>query len=51
MCDMEGKLNEQIKLFRNKLKISPNIVVIYDSSAEGEMNKKRDAFSELAFSS
>ena len=44
VCDVEGKLNEWIKLFKDTLK------VIDDCSAEGKINKKRDALSEFAFS-
>ena len=50
MCDMEGKLNEWIKLFKNMLKGYQTLFIIDDCSAEGEINKKRDALSELAFS-
>ena len=51
VCDMEGKLNEWIKLFKNTLKGYQTLFIINDCSAEGEINKKRDALSELAFSS
>ena len=51
MCDIEGRLNEWIKLFKNTLKGHQTLFVIDDCSAEGEINKKRDALSELAFSS
>ena len=50
MCDIEGKLNEWIKLFKNALKGYQTFFIIDDCSAEGEINKKRDALSELAFS-
>ena len=50
VCDMEGKLNEWIKLFKNMLKGHQTWFIIDDCSAEGEINKKRDALSELAFS-
>ena len=50
MCDVEGKLNEWIKLFKNTLKGHQTLFVINDCSAEVEINKKRDALSELAFS-
>ena len=50
MCDVEGKLNEWIKLLKNMLKGHNTLFVIDDCSAEGEINKKRDALSELAFS-
>ena len=49
--DVEGKLNEWIKLFKNTLKGYQTWFIIDDYSAEGEINKKRDALSELAFSS
>ena len=50
MCDVEGKLNERIKLFKNMFTGHQTLLVIDDCSAEGEINKKRDALSELAFS-
>ena len=50
MCDVEGKLNELIKLFRNTLKFCQTLFIIYNCSAEGKINKKRDALSKLAFS-
>ena len=50
MCDLEGKLNEWIKLFKNTLKGYQTLYIINDCSAEGEINKKRDALSELALS-
>ena len=50
VCDVEGKLNEWIKLFRNTLKFRQTLFVIEDYSAEGEINKKRDALSELVSS-
>ena len=46
----EGKLNEWIKLFKSALKGYQTLFIIDDCSAEGEINKKRDALSELAFS-
>ena len=39
-----------IKLFKNTLKGPQTLFVIDDCSAEGEINKKRDALSELTFS-
>ena len=48
MCDVEGKLNEWIKLFRNTLKFHQTLFIIDDFSAEGEINKKRDSLSELS---
>ena len=50
VCDVEGKLNEWIKSFKNTLKGNQTLYIIDDCSAEGEINKKRDALSELAFS-
>ena len=51
MCDVEGKLNEWLKLFKNTLKGRQTLFIIDNCSAEDEINKKRDALSELAFSS
>ena len=50
VCDLEGKLNEWIRLFKGALKGHQTLFIIDDCSAEGEINKKRDALSELAFS-
>ena len=50
VCDVEGKLNKLVKLFRNTLKFHQTLFIIDDCSAKGEINKKRDALSELAFS-
>ena len=50
VCDLQGKLNEWIKLFKNALKGHQTLFTINDCSAEDEINKKRDALSELAFS-
>ena len=50
LCDVEGKLNEWLKLFRNTLKFHKTLFIIDDCSAEYEINKKRDVLSELAFS-
>ena len=43
VCDVEGKLNEWIKLFKSTLKGHQKLFIIDDCSAEGEINKKRDA--------
>ena len=51
MCDTGGKLNEWIKLFKNMLDGYQTLFIIDDCSAEADINKKRDALSELAFSS
>ena len=50
VCDVEGKLNEWVRLFKSLLKGHQTLFIIDDCSAEGEINKKRDAVSELAFS-
>ena len=50
VCDVEGELNEWIKLVKSTLKGHQTFFIIDDCSAEGEINKKRDALSELAFS-
>ena len=51
VCDVNGLLNEWIKLFKNTfIKGYKTLFIIDDCSAEGEINKKRDALSELAFS-
>ena len=51
VCDVEGRLNEWIKLIKSTLKGHQTLFIIDDCSEEGEINKKRDALSELAFSS
>ena len=50
VCNVEGKLNEWIKLFKNTLKGHQTLFIIDDCSAECEINIKRNALSELAFS-
>ena len=53
MCDVEGRLNAfmpSFKSFKNTLKGHQTLFIIDDCSVEGEINKKRDALSELAFS-
>ena len=50
VCDVEGRLNKWIKLFKIILGGHQTLFIIGDCSAEGEINKKRDALSELAFS-
>ena len=45
VCDVEGKLNKWIRLFRNTLKLHQTLFIIDNCSAEG------DALSELDFSS
>ena len=50
VCEVKGKLNEWIRLFKSMLKEHQTLFIIDDYSAEGEINKKRDALLELAFS-
>ena len=50
VCEVEGKLNEWIRLFKDTLKGHQTLFIIDDCPAEGEINKKRDSLSELAFS-
>ena len=40
VCDVEGKLNEWIKLFKNMLKGHQTLFIIDDCPAEGEIIKK-----------
>ena len=39
-CDVDGKINEWIRLFKNTLKGHHTLFIINDCSAEGEINKK-----------
>ena len=48
--DVEGKINEWIRLFKGTLKSHQTLFIIDNCSAEGEIYKKRDALSELAIS-
>ena len=50
VCDIEGKLNEWIRLCKSALKGHQRLFIIDNCSAVGEINKKQDALSELAFS-
>ena len=50
VCDVEGKINTWIRLFTNTFKGYETLFIVDDCSAESEINKKRDALSELAFS-
>ena len=43
VCDVQGKLNEWIKLLKSTLKGCQTLFIIDDCSAEGEINKKRYA--------
>ena len=38
VCDIEGKLNEWIRLFKSTLKGHQTLFIIDDCSAEGEIN-------------
>ena len=40
VCDLEGKLNEWIRLFKNALKGHQTLFIIDDCSAEGDINNK-----------
>ena len=51
VCDIKGKLNEWIRLFKGMLKGHQTLFIIDDCSAEGEINKNGDALSELVLSS
>ena len=42
MCNVEGKLNEWVKLFRNTLRFRQTLFIIDGCSAEGEINKKKE---------
>ena len=44
VCDVKGKLNEWIKLFKNMLKGHHTLFIIDECSAEGEINKKTRCF-------
>ena len=48
-CDLEGKLNERIRLFKSALKGHQTLFIIDDCSAEGEINKKGDASIGISF--
>ena len=49
VCDLEGKLNEWIKLFKNALKGHQTLFIIDDCSAEGEINKKMRCSIRISF--
>ena len=42
VCDVEGKLNEWIKLFKNTLKGYQTLFISDDCSVEDEINKKNE---------
>ena len=43
VCDVNGLLNEWVKLFKNASKGYETLFIIDDWSAEDEISKKRDA--------
>ena len=47
VCEVEGKLNEWIKLFKNMLKGHQTLFIINDCSAEGEINKNEMLYQNL----
>ena len=47
VCDLEGKLNEWLKLFKNTLKGRQTLFIIDDCSAEGEINKTEMLYQNL----
>ena len=49
VCDVEGKLSEWIKLFKNTLKDHQTLLIIDDCSAEGEINKNQMLYQNLLF--
>ena len=49
VCDVKGKLNEWIKLFKNALKGHQTLFIIDDCSAEGEINKKTRCSIRISF--
>ena len=49
VCDVKGKLNEWIKLFKNTLKGHQTLFVIDDCSAEGGINKNKERFIKTCF--
>ena len=49
MCDVEGKLNEWIRLFKSALKGYQTLFIIDDCSAEGEINKNARCSIRISF--
>ena len=47
VCDVEGKLNEWIKLFKNTLKGHQTLFIINDCSVEGKINKNEMLYQSL----
>ena len=49
VCDVEGKLNEWIRLFKSALKGHQTLFIINDCSADGEINKKTKCSIRISF--
>ena len=49
VCDVKGKLNEWIRLFKGALKGHQTLFIIDDCSAEGEINKKTRCSIRISF--
>ena len=49
VCDIKGKLNEWIKLFKSALKGHQTLFIIDDCLAEGEINKKTRCSIRISF--
>ena len=49
VCDVKGKLNEWIRLFKDTLKGHQTLFIIDDCSAEGEINKKTRCSIRISF--
>ena len=49
VCDLEGKLNEWIRLFKYALKGHQTLFIIDYCSAEGEINKKTRCSIRISF--
>ena len=47
VCDVEGRLNEWIKLFKITLKGHQTLFIIDDCSAEGEINRNETLHQNL----
>ena len=47
VCDVDGKLNEWIRLFKYSLKGHQTLFIIDDCSAEGEINKNEMLYQSL----
>ena len=47
MCDIKGRLNEWIKLFKNVLKSHQTLFIIDNCSAESQINKNEMLYQSL----